>query len=58
MIIHRIKDIQFIKSTNEKLTQEEIKKINEYQEKLAHLIQGGYVGVKNRQLSFGKEKAD
>lgn len=46
MIIHRIKDIPFIKSTNGKLTQEEIKKINEYQEKLAHLIQGGYVGVK------------
>ena len=40
---------------DEKLTEDEIKEINEYQKKLVHLINGGYVGVDERQLSFGKE---
>ena len=42
-------------AADEKLTESEIKEIKELQKKMTHLLEGGYVGVKDRQLSFGKE---
>jgi len=43
-------------SKNEKVTNEEMNKINDLQKKMEHLIKGGYVGTENRVLSFGNEK--
>ena len=43
-------------SKNEKITDEELNQINDLQKKMEHLIQGGYVGARERNLAFGKEK--
>lgn len=42
-------------ATNEKITDDDIKKIEELQKKMEHLIGGGYIGTKGRKLSFKAE---
>ena len=45
-------------ASNEKVTQEDISEINELLKKMDYLINGGYIGIKGRKVSFGTEKED
>jgi len=45
-------------SNNEKLTEAEIKNLDELQKKFVHLLEGGYVGNKKRKLSFDLNKIE
>ena len=42
-------------SQNEKLTDKEIKEINDLEKKFDHLLKGGYVGARAKKLPFGRE---
>jgi len=42
-------------ATNEKITDYDIKKIEELQKKMEHLIDGGYIGTEGRKLAFKAE---
>ena len=43
-------------TNNEKLNEDDIKKINDLQDKMNDLLKGGYVGAKGRTLAFGQNE--